>query len=449
MKGTYFQRLIDVDLQQWSDDVNRKPLLLRGARQVGKTSAVRNLGLRFEYYVELDLNDKTEFHSLFEKSLSPQQICEQLSLIINIPIIAGKTLVFLDEIQTCPDAINKLRYFYEQYPELHLIAAGSLLEFALENLSSFGVGRIRSMFMYPFSFEEFLMALDEENLIAAYRQASPQKPLFEAVHQKLITLLRTFLIIGGMPETVAVYVAKQDMLYCQRVLDDLIISFKDDFTKYKKKIPSSRINDVFISVAEQGLGKFIYSKVNIEANSEQIRQALDTLIMAGLVYPVIHTSANGIPLGAEINEKYQRMILLDTGLLQRILGLNIGDILLSEDIKIINRGAVAETFVGTELVKSSSCYSPKPLYCWHREKRNSNAEVDYVIQLNETIYPIEVKSGLKGAMQSMRIFLETKKLQTGIRTSLENFCYYDNIEVYPLYAISNKLRTESSDREFD
>ena len=437
MEEQYFQRILDAKLQQWSIDVRRKPLLLRGARQVGKTSAVRNLGTMFEYYVELDMNDMPNLHPLFEKQLSPQQICEQISLIVNTPIIAGKTLLFLDEIQSCPAAIGKLRYFYEQYPELHLIAAGSLLEFALEDLPSFGVGRIRSIFMYPFSFEEFLMALGENNLVEAYRNASPQNPLFEAVHQKLTDRLRTFMIIGGMPEVVAVYAKKRDLIYCQGVLNDIMISFKDDFTKYRRKIPSSRINDVFISVAEQGLGKFVYSRVNTEARAEQIKQALDALIMAGLVYPVTHTSANGIPLGAEINEKYQRMILFDTGLLLRVLGLYVSDILLSNDIKIINRGAVAETFVGTELIKTSYCYSPERLYYWHQEKNNSNAEVDFVVQVSESIYPLEVKSGVKGSMQSMRIFLEKKNIKTGIRTSLENFCHYNDIEVYPLYAISN------------
>ena len=444
MKEQYFQRLIDLELQQWSGEMRRKPLLLRGARQVGKTSAVRNLGLTFEYYVELDMYDMSNLHPLFEKQLSPQQICEQISLIVNIPIIAGKTLLFIDEIQSCPAAIGKLRYFYEQYPELHLIAAGSLLEFALEDLPSFGVGRIRSIYMYPFSFEEFMMAMGEKNLVEAYRNASPQKPLFDAVHQKLTDRLRTFMIIGGMPEVVAVYVEKRDLIYCQGVLNDIIISFKDDFKKYRKKIPSSRINDVFISVAEQGLGKFVYSRVNTEARAEQIKQALDTLILAGLVYPVTHTSANGIPLGAEVNEKYQRMIFIDTGLLLRVLGLYASDILLSDDIRIVNRGAIAETFVGTELVKASSCYSPERLYYWHREKSNSNAEVDYVVQLNESIYPVEVKSGIKGSMQSMRIFLDNKKRKTGIRTSLENFCHYNDIDVYPLYAISNLYHQRST-----
>ena len=177
--------------------------------------------------------------------------------------------------------------------------------------------------------------------------------------------------------------------------------------------------------------------MNCDGNSEQIKTALETLILAGLVYPVTHTSANGIPLGAEINEKYRRMIFLDTGLLQCLLGLDLSDILSTTDIQVVNRGAIAETFVGNEIVKSSSCYEPKSLFCWHREKSGSNAEVDYVVQLADKIRPIEVKSGIKGSMQSMRYFLHQKDIDYGIRTSLENFCSYDDIRVYPLYAIKN------------
>lgn len=203
-----------------------------------------------------------------------------------------------------------------------------------------------------------------------------------------------------------------------------------------------RIDAVFRSIAEQGLGKFVYSKVDCDGNSGQIKIALETLILAGLVYPVTHTSANGIPLGAEINEKYRRMIFLDTGLLQSVLGLNIADFLATPDIQVVNKGAIAETFVGNEIIKSSPCYAPRSLYCWHREKSGSNAEVDYVVQIGHKIRPIEVKSGVKGSMQSMRIFLQQKGCDYGIRTSLENFSYYDDIQVFPLYAVKNIFKQE-------
>lgn len=433
----YLKRHIDQELSLWAKSPDRKPLLLRGARQVGKTTAVQHLSEEFEYFAEIDFNERPDIHYLFDGSYSPQEICQLLSVQLRIPIIAGKTLLFFDEIQACPQAINRLRYFYEKYPEQHLIAAGSLLEFALESLPSYGVGRIRSIFMYPFSFEEFAWATGNELLAQMIAKATPLSPLPDPIHEQATRLLRIFLVLGGMPAVVARYCKDGNLLECQRILRELIRSYRDDFAKYRQRVPSMRINAVFSSVAEQGLGKFVYSKVNCDGNSSQVKTALETLILAGLVYPVTHTSANGIPLGAEINEKYRRMIFLDTGLLQSILGLDITEYLSTSDMQVINRGAIAETFVGNEIIKSSPCYDPRSLYCWHREKGGSSAEVDYVVQLGDRIRPIEVKSGVKGSMQSMRLFMQQKGIDYGIRTSLENFSCYDDIRVYPLYAIKN------------
>jgi len=433
----YYRRDIDNQLLIWMNDPERKPLLLRGARQVGKTSAVRHLAEHFQYFADIDFNERTDIHYLFDGTYSPQEICQILSVQFNVPIIAGKTLLFFDEIQACPNAINRLRYFYEKYPEMHLIAAGSLLEFALEDIPSYGVGRIRSIFMYPFSFREFLWAAGNESLATLIDNSSPFNALPEAIHQQALKLLRTFLAIGGMPAVVSKFCSDGNLLECQNILNELLLSFSDDFAKYRKRVPSSRISAAFHSVADQGLGKFVYSRVDPTANIEQIKTAVETLILAGLVYPVTHTSANGIPLGAETNEKYRRMILCDTGLLQCLLGLDISTILSSNELQVINKGAMAETFIGTELIKATSCYNKCPLYCWHRETSGSNAEVDYVIQTGSTIYPIEVKSGTKGSMQSLRLFMQLKGSTKGIRTSLENFCMYDDILVYPLYAIKN------------
>ena len=439
----YFKRKIDIELEFWASSKDRKPLLLRGARQVGKTSAVKHLGEKFKYFVEVDFNERHDVHYLFQGSYSPQEICQMLSVLLRIPIVAGETLLFFDEIQAYPPAINRLRYFYEKFPELHLVAAGSLLEFALETLSSYGVGRIRRIFMYPFSFEEFLWATGNEPLALMINASLPDNPMPMPIHEQALRLLRVFMVIGGMPAVVSRYCEDGNLLECQNILSELVLSFRDDFAKYRNRVPSSRIDATFRSIAEQGLGKFVYNRVDTEASTAQVKIALETLILAGLVYPVTHSSANGIPLGAEINEKYRRMILFDTGLLQRILNLEISDILSSDDIQVVNRGAIAETFVGTELVKSASCYSTYPLYCWHREKSGSNAEVDYVVQLGTRIFPIEVKSGSKGSMQSMRLFLEIKGIAKGIRTSLENFSSYEDILVYPLYAIRNIIDLSS------
>jgi predicted AAA+ superfamily ATPase len=320
---------------------------------------------------------------------------------------------------------------------LHLVAAGSLLEFALEEIPSFGVGRIRSVFMYPFSFEEFTKAMGDHMLVDAYRAATPRKPLSEPVHQQLIKRLKLFLIIGGMPEAVAEYVRTGDLLYCQQVLDDLLITFRNDFAKYRKRVPALRIREVFESVAHQFEGKFVYNRAGEGLTNLQVKQALDLLEMAGLVYSVTHTSANGIPLGAETDPKYRRIFMLDTGLFQRVLDLNVSAFFTDGDFKSINRGAIAEMFVGLELLKNVSPYKPAQLFCWHRENRKSNAQVDFVVQNNDRILPIEVKSGTKGSMQSLRLFMEEKNIERGIRTSLENFGQMENMDIYPMYAISN------------
>ena len=435
----YFERKIDAVLAEWSKEDRRKTLLLRGARQVGKSSAVRHLAQSFKYFVEVNFDDEKKIHRYFEEDYSPQEICEQLALYYRTPVVAGETLLFFDEIQSCLPALSKLRYFYEKYPEMHLIAAGSLLEFAFGEIASFGVGRIRSVFIYPFSFEEFINALGDGMLVDAYQKANPRRPLSEPVHHQLIKRLKLFLVIGGMPEAVARYVNTGNLLQSQLVLNDLLVTFQNDFSKYRKRVPDSRIRKVFESVAHQAEGKFVYEKATEGSSNAQVKLALDLLMMAGLVYPVTHTSANGVPLGAEIDMKYRRMLLLDTGLLQQILGLDVTNLFLTDDFNAINKGALAEIFVGLELIKNASCYKPPQLYCWRREQNKSNAQVDFVIQSGETIRPIEVKSGIKGSMQSLRIFMEEKNSNLGIRTSLENFGCFNNIEIYPLYAISNIL----------
>ena len=436
---TYFSRQIDKELRKWTDETNRKPLILRGARQVGKSSAVRELGKRFKYFVEVNFDENKEVKKLFEQSFTPQEICQRLAFLYGTPIIPGESLLFLDEIQSCVSAISRLRYFKEKYSALHVIAAGSLLELAIDETPSIGVGRERNLFMYPFSFEEFMNALGEKMLVEAYRSASPANPLFEPIHKKLLNSLKIFLIIGGLPEVVSNYVHSRDLLKCQASLNDLVITFRRDFNKYKQKVPGSRIAEVFQSVADQVNGKFIYEKAAIGANNYQVRQALDLLIKAGLVIPVTHTAANGIPLAAEKNNKYRRMLMCDTGIYQRVLGLDTTELLLSDDFKVVNRGAIAEMFVGLEIIKSISSYEEAELYCWVREKRNSQAQVDFVIQKGEKIIPIEVKSGAQGSMQSLREFMKEKEAKTGIRTSLENFFQIENINSYPLYAISNLL----------
>lgn len=433
----YLPRNIDKELAIWRQQNEGKPLLIRGARQVGKSTAIKELSKQFDHYLEVNFEEQRQVHKLFDGDLNPKELCENLSILYNVPIIPGKTLLFFDEVQACIPAISSLRFFYEKYPELHVIAAGSLLEFALAEIPSFGVGRIRSLFVYPLSFDEFLTAIGESQLLTAKRKATFKKPLTEPIHQKLLSHVKRFLILGGMPEVIASFVQNGNINSCGQILDDLITSLKTDFAKYKGQVPFLRISEVFDSVVRQAGGKFVYTKAATETSHRQIKEAVELLIMAGLVIPVTHTSANGLPLGAEANPKQRKMLLLDTGIFQRLLGLNISEILFEDNFDAINKGAIAEQFVGLEILKSFSCYRQESLYFWHREAKSSSAEVDYVIQQNENIVPIEVKSGKKGSMQSLFLFLEEKKAATGVRFSLENYSSYNNIEVFPLYAVSD------------
>jgi len=437
----YFNRKIDDSLLEWSKEKRRKPLMLRGARQIGKTAAVRNLSKSFKYFIEINFEDKENaaIQTVFAQHSNPQIICSELAVLFGIPIEVGETLLFLDEIQSCIDAISSLRYFYEKMPELHVIAAGSLLEFALEEIPSFGVGRIDSMFMYPFSFSEFLWATRHDMWAELIDKATPEKPVPEAIHEKIIEQLKNFLIIGGMPEVVVEFAETHNFMRCQKILNSLIVSFRNDFAKYKKRIPAARINEVFSSVAQQVKGKFVYEHVSQNLNNEQVKKSLELLLMAGLCYQVTHSSADGVPLGAKINPKYRRIIPFDTGIHQRVLNLDISGILLSNDFDTINKGAVAEIFAGCELKKNASCYSDDELYCWVREKKNASAQIDFVVQSGEKVVPIEIKSGKSGKMQSMWVFLEEKKSEYGIRSSLENFGQYDKIKVFPLYAIGKAI----------
>jgi len=433
----YIKREIDKELEGWKSSSKRKPLILRGARQVGKTATVRNLGAKFKYFLELNFEEDKEACKLFSGNVSTNDICENLSALYGVPVKDNQTLLFLDEIQACPEAIQYLRFFYEKRPHLHVISAGSLLEFVLQQIPTLGVGRLSSLFMYPMSFDEFLLAMGEE-LIFQKKTASFRNPLPEPIHKKLLELLKKFILVGGMPEAVAYYVEKSDFTGAREILDDLATTYYDDFSKYKKRAPLLRIRNVFESVISQVGRKFVYSRTHLPYR--QVRDCLDLLILSGLVIPVEHSSANGLPLGAEANPRKTKLLVVDTGLYLRLLGLDIKDFLIPDTDWLVNRGEVAELFTGLEVVKYSFLHSAPRLYYWHREKKNSSAEVDYLLVQKGRIMPVEVKSGLRGKMKSLFIFLKEKSLNRGIRLSLENYTSYQAIDVYPLYAVSSIVK---------
>lgn len=449
MKKEYYPRAIDKYLLEWKNEKRHKPLLLRGARQVGKSSAVRQLGKAFTHFVEVNFERDREIMSIFAGNLKPQDIASRLSVFYGSPIIPGKTLLFLDEIQACPEAIHSLWFFYEDYPELHVIAAGSLLEFALKKMSSFGVGRVRSLFMYPMSFDEFLVATGHTGWADAKQSASPDNPLFEALHGKLVETFRSYLMVGGMPEAVTQWVDTGDYLKCQQVQDDIMLAYEDDFSKYETKADPMLLRQTLRSVALQIGSKFVFSQVQGNYRSEKIKAALELLKDAGLIRPVIHTAANGVPLGAETNEKFVKYLFLDSGLLLRLLGLENTSgpsemsrfILVSTASDLVNKGHVTEMVAGLEMLKYNTPTQRHDLYYWQNLSRGAQAEVDYVIVKDMNIVPIEVKAGTSGSMKSMYQFMSDKKLGYGIRTSLENFGKLDKIDILPLYALSNLFQS--------
>lgn len=442
----YFKRHIDKYLEDWKISSNRKPLLVRGARQVGKSSAVRHLGEGFKYFIEINLERQGNIKALFGDNLDIKKLCSQLSAIYNTPIIPGETLLFIDEIQESQRAISSLRYFYEDYPELYVVAAGSLLEFTLKELPSFGVGRIRSMYMYPFSFDEFLEAQGLSMQVEYKRdEADCEHPLPMPLHEEMISQLRSFYLVGGMPEAVRIWVDTNDYNECATVHNDILDTYLDDFKKYKTRISPLLLSQTLKSVALQAGEKFIYTQVSDNVNGTTVKEALALLTLAGLIAPVTHTAANGIPLGAEINPKFRKYLFLDIGLMQSLLGIQPADILIANETDFINKGGLSEMFAGLELIKYADYLKKTELYYWQRMERNAQAEVDYVISRKGNIYPIEVKANYSGSMQSMYKFLELKGCEYGIRTSLEPFSSYEKVKVIPLYALSNIERSISPD----
>jgi hypothetical protein len=433
------ERTISKKLREWSESDDRKALLVRGARQVGKTFSIRQLGSSFQYFIEVNFDFDVAVGQFFAATHDPAILCEKLSAYYSIPCVPGKTLLFFDEIQSCPQAIQSLRYFHERLPGIHVIAAGSLLEFALEQIPSFGVGRISSLHMYPMTFYEFVAATEGAGGAMLLKPPGDQAGIDPVFHTKFLELFRTYSIVGGMPAVVQSYKENRNLLKCQKALDDLLATFKDDFAKYKTRISRLKLFETLESVVLQAGRKFMYTRISDTGPRAAYKQALGLLEMAGLVHKVYHTAGNGIPLGAEINANKFKVLPLDLGLHQRMLGLELRELLTDSMVEFVNKGSIAEVFVGLELCAAGPSHSACQLYYWHREAPSSNAEVDYLIQKGADIIPVEVKSGRRGSMQSMSVFMSEHDCKTGIRLSLENCSRYKDIAVVPLYLAGNCL----------
>jgi len=437
MKRDIFQVLLD-----WKAGSNRKPILMRGARQVGKSWLAKELGKTFPSYVEVNFERNPEICGLFQGDLEPRSLCRSLADYLGKEIIPGQSLLFLDEIQNCPRAITALRYFYEEMPELHVISAGSLLEFELRNIS-IPVGRIHFIQVYPLSFAEFLEAGGNgrmRDMLLENHYAPLQKPF----HEKLLSEVKNYCITGGMPEVVQNHVNGAGLEKCLELQIDILHTLRTDFHKYARESQLKYMEQVFNSIPLQLGGKFKYSSISLDTRSKFYREALTLLEMAGLAYRVYHSSANRIPLGAEMNPDKFKVLLFDIGLAQRLMKLDYKSLLLKTDLLQVNHGTMAELFVGLELIAYADFRQAPSLFYWHREAKSSNAEVDYVISINERVIPVEVKSGTTGRMKSLRLFMEQKKSSAGIRICASGFALEQNIQSIPLYAVEAliKNRTE-------
>lgn len=453
----YFKRIIDGYLEQWAKKKDHKPMLLRGARQVGKSTAVHHLGETFDNFVEIDFERQPEYKKIFKRDLLVTRIVSEISAMCAMPIIPGKTLLFFDEIQECQEAIMSLRFFKEDMPGLHVIAAGSLLEFALAELPTFGVGRIHSMYMYAMTFDEYLEANGETLMLDYKRKASPDRPLSEPLHSKLIALVRSYFLVGGMPEVVGKWVETHDYLQCQEVQDDIISGYEDDFPKYRKKVDPILLRLTLRSVASQVTKKFSYAEVGGGYRAEEVKKALEMLLLAGICIQTVRTDANGLPLGSESDFGYRKMMILDSGLLLRLLNMSsvdvsrlTSDILTEDTAALVNKGPLAEMVAGLELLRYKTPNLRHDLYYWVRLAKNSQAEIDYIEARDGGVLPVEVKAGMRGGMKSLWIFMREKELVSAVRCSLENFGRFEyidpedsnairKVEICPLYAISNLI----------
>ena len=393
------KRLAEKQILEWKDSQRRKPLIIRGARQVGKTWLVENfLAKQFDSFVKIDLEKRRDVHTHFEGNLDPKTILTYLELEVG-RIIPGKTLLFFDEIQACPRTIMALRYFYEQMPELHVIAAGSLLEFAFGEIS-IPVGRVQYLHMHPMTFYEYLFAMGKEQM-AEYILKSPVN-VAEEIQKKILNELRSYFFIGGMPECVKTYRDSGSMVETFGVQSEILDSYRDDFSKYKPHIDTTCLDAVFLNVAKSIGEQLKYTRLNDGHSGQMNQKAFNLLAKAKVIHKIPACDPSGLPLGATANLKKFKSTMLDIGLLQRICQIPAELELKQENLLAMYRGKLAEQFVAQEMLAKNS----SELFYWARDVRGSSAEVDYLAIRQGNIYPVEVKSGAGGSLKSLHLMLE-------------------------------------------
>ena len=401
------------DLEKWYKSTRRKPLVLRGARQIGKSTSVelfaKKVGVEL---ITVNCEKHRQLDDAF-KTLDIEYILTELEATAGKGAITNDKILFLDEIQTTPNALQALRYFYEERPELAVITAGSLLEFALsKHKFSMPVGRIQYLHMGPLTFREFVTS-SEPQMIHYIDQIELEKPLPVAAHDKLLTLQRQYMFTGGMPEAISVFIETKSFSEVNEVHREIIETYIDDFSKYAQNKDLVLLQRVFSSVPRLLGQKIKYVNLAHGERAATVRAMIELLIKSQVVQPIWHSHCSGVPLEADIDDSVFKLSFLDVGLANYVCGINWQYISGLNEVQLVNEGGMAEQFVAQQLVRIDN---RKPaLTYWLREGRSSNAEVDFTIAIGQDIYPIEVKSGKSGSLKSLQQFILNKGTTTALR----------------------------------
>lgn len=405
-------------LIDWLNSSVRKPLIIRGARQVGKTWIIRDLAnSQQRRLIELNFEKRPNLESLFSSN-DPKEIIINIAASTGSKIEPSKAILFLDEIQAAPNLLEKLRWFAEEMPELPVIATGSLLDFTLaKHEFSMPVGRISYMYLEPFSFEEFLDAIGHHELLAYLENYDWNLSIPTVIHSQLMKAIKEYLVVGGMPAAVSNWAIEKTPDAVNQIHFDLLTTYRDDFAKYSGRLSIDRLEDIMNSVPRQLGKKFVYRNANSEVSTASLKQGLDLLSKARVCHQVVATAANGLPLGSEADERFLKVIMLDCGLCGASLGLSLHQLRSISEISMINSGGMAEQLVGQLLRMVTPAYVPPSLYYWQREKKGAEAEIDYIIQHESHVIPLEVKAGTTGTLRSLHQFIKEKKKSIAIRVN--------------------------------
>ena len=406
-------------LHEWLAQNPHKPVVIRGARQVGKSTLVREFARSTHLMlVEINFERNPELRGAFAFR-DPTRILSTLTLLTGQTIAPGRSLLFLDEIQAAPEALAALRYFHEERPELHVVAAGSLLEFALADTQfSMPVGRVEYMHLGPMEFEDFLGAMGHPEL-ASYLRGFSLSHLEEdgipgPLHGMYLDLLRQYWVVGGLPEAVSAYAKSRDFARVSRIQQSVVATYRDDFNKYSHGGLKDRVQMVFDKLPGMVGRKFKYVQVSRDHRAAELADALRHLCMARVATRIHHTSANGVPLAVEADDRRFKCLYMDVGLMCAALHLNVLD-LGKQDLTLVNGGAVAEQFVGQHLLYSGPRYEAPVLHYWTREARNAAAEVAYLMAPALQVVPVEIKVGTTGSLRSLHQFLNEKQRDFALR----------------------------------